>query len=252
MSALETIAGRATPGTLYGIGVGPGDTRYLTLRAAGLIATVDVIASFAKAGKTGHARTIAAPLIAHGRRELRLAYPVTTEHPAGSTSYATAMTAFYCEATDALAQHLKAGRSVGVLAEGDPFLYGSFMHVWRRLAGDFRIEVVPGVTGMAGAWSRAAQPIAWGDDILTVLPGTLAEDVLVQRLRETDAAVIMKVGRHLPKIIRSAREAGVLDRAVLVERATMEGERIRPLVECEGGAAPYFSIVLVPGLGRRL
>lgn len=252
MSALETIAGRATPGTLYGIGVGPGDTRYLTLRAAGLIASVDVVASFAKAGSPGHARSVAAPLIGTGRSELRLAYPVTTEHPADSTAYAKAMTAFYAGSAAALARHLEAGRSVGVLAEGDPFLYGSFMHLWRRLAGDFRIEIVPGVTGMAGAWSRAGQPIAWGDDILTVLPGTLAEDVLVQRLRETNAAVIMKVGRHLPRIIRAAREAGVLDRAVLVERATMEGERIRPLGQCEGGPAPYFSIVLVPGLGRRL
>lgn len=252
MSALDAIAGRATPGTLYGIGVGPGDVRYLTLRAAGLIVSVDVIASFAKAGRPGHARTIAAPLIADGRVELRLSYPVTTEHPAESAAYAKPMAAFYAEAADALARHLQAGRSVGVLAEGDPFLYGSFMHLWRRLADEFSVEIVPGVTGMAGAWTRAGLPIAWGDDILTVLPGTLDENVLTRRLGKTNAAVIMKVGRHLPKIVRAARQAGVMDRAVLVERATMAGERIRPLSECDGVAAPYFSLVLVPGLGRRI
>lgn len=252
MIALETIAGSAAPGTLYGIGAGPGDVRHLTLRAAGLVASVDVLASFAKAGQTGHARTIVAPLVADGRLELRLAYPVTTEVPVEQHGYARAIAAFYEESATAIARHLAQGRSVGLLSEGDPFLYGSFMHMWRRLADTFPVEVVPGVTGMSGAWSRAGSPIAWGDDILSVLPATLPEETLARRLRDTDAAVIMKVGRHLAKIIRVARAAGVIDRAVLVERATMPGERIRPLTACEETHAPYFSMVLVPGRGRRL
>ena len=253
MITLDAIAGTATPGTLYGIGVGPGDVRYLSLRAAGLIRSVDVLASFAKAGRESHSRTIVLPLLEAGRRELKMAYPVTTEIPTSDQNYRRSLAAFYAEAVETIAAALGKGQSVGVLSEGDPFFYGSFMHLWRRLADRFPVEVVPGITGMAGAWSRAGAPITWGDDILTVLPGTLDEAVLARRLADTDAAVVMKLGRHLPKVIRALTIAGCLDRAVYVERATMPGERVMPLSEYAlEQAAPYFSVVLVPGRGRRV
>ena len=248
---LEQLAGTAAPATLYGIGVGPGDVRYLTLRAAGLIGSVDVLASFAKHGHDSHARAIAKPLIAEGRTELRLGYPVTVEIPVADARYARQIGAFYQEAAAAIANLLKQGKSVGVLSEGDPFFYGSFMHLWRRLSADFSVEVVPGVTGMSGAWTGAGTPITWGDDILTVLPATLDEAVLAQRLAKTDAAVILKLGRHLAKVRRAVTVAGCLDRAVYVERAAMPEQRIMPLADCDLEAGPYFSMVLVPGQGRR-
>ena len=79
--------------------------------------------------------------------------------------------------------------------------------MWRRLAADFPVEVVPGVTGMSGCWTRANLPITWGNDTLAVLPGTLDEKQLVERLRLTDAAVIMKVGRNLGKVRRAVEAA---------------------------------------------
>ena len=142
--------------------------------------------------------------------------------------------------------------SVGLLAEGDPFFYGSFMHMWRRLAGDFPVEVVPGVTGFSGCSARAGAPLTWGDDVLTVLPGTLDEAALLRRLLETDAAVIMKVGRNMAKIRRAISAANLIDKAIYVERGAMTGERIAPLGEVADDAAPYFSMILIPGQGRRL
>jgi precorrin-2/cobalt-factor-2 C20-methyltransferase len=251
MSILDTLAGTASAGTLYGIGVGPGDARYLTLRAAGLVQAVDVLAYFAKKGAPGNARRIVAPLVAEGRVERRLEYPLTDEVPADSAEYRQKIGAFYRETAAALAGLLREGRSVGLLAEGDPFFYGSFMHMWRRLAADFPVEVVPGVTGMSGCWTRANLPMTWGDDTLAVLPGTLDEGRLVERLRLADAAVIMKVGRNLAKVRRAVEAAGLLSRAVYVERGTMKGERILPLTEC-GPAGAYFAMVLIPGQGRRL
>ena len=252
MKTLDDIAGLATGGTLYGIGVGPGHARYLTLRAAGLIRSVDLLASFAKAGHESQSRTVAAPLIATGRDELRLAYPVTTEVPVTDASYSRRIAAFYAESCGVIAAALRQGRSVGVLSEGDPFFYGSFMHLWRRLAGEFPVEVVPGVTGMSGAWTRAGAPITWGDDILTVLPATLDEAVLAARLAQTDAAVVLKLGRHLAKVRRAMSAAGCIERAIYVERATMPGERVISLAEFRGQCAPYFSMVIVPGRGRRI
>jgi precorrin-2/cobalt-factor-2 C20-methyltransferase len=252
MSPLHQLAGTATPGTLYGIGVGPGDPRYMTLRAAGLVLAVDVIAYFAKRGRTGNARRIVEPLLTAGRDELRLEYPVTDEVPVADPTYGQQMTRFYASAADQLEAALNAGKSVGLLAEGDPFFYGSFMHMWRRLAERHPVEVVPGVTGMSGCWTRANVPITWGDDILSVLPGTLPEDALTARLASTDAAVIMKVGRNLGKVRRAVAAAGLLDRAVYVERGTMPDETVRPLAEMTDEHGPYFAMVLVPGQGRRL
>lgn len=252
MIRLEEIGGGAQGGTLYGIGVGPGDVRYMTLRAANLLRSVDVIAYFAKREREGNARQIVAPLIEPGRTELRFEYPVTEELPVHSPEYQTQIAVFYGQMADTLADRLRAGQSVGLLAEGDPFFYGSFMHIWRRLEGDVPVEVVPGVTGMSGCWTGARAPITWGDDILTVLPGTLDEARLTARLRDSDAAVIMKLGRNLQKVRRAVNAAGRLEHAIYVERGTMADERIMPLAECRDGRAPYFSLVLVPGQGRRL
>jgi precorrin-2/cobalt-factor-2 C20-methyltransferase len=252
MSALETLAGTAHGGILYGIGVGPGDARYLTLRAAGLVRTVDVVAFFAKCGVEGNARRIVAPLLVAGRTELRFEYPVTDEVLSEHPHYREKIARFYGEAAASLATLLRQGKSVGLLAEGDPFFYGSFMHMWRRLSGEFPVEVVPGVTGMSGCWTRANLPITWGNDTLSVLPGTLGEAQLVDRLRRTDAAVIMKVGRHLGKVRRAVDAAGLLQRAVYVERGTMQGERILPLAQCDEPEGAYFAMVLIPGGGRRL
>jgi precorrin-2/cobalt-factor-2 C20-methyltransferase len=252
MTALETLAGTATAGTLYGIGVGPGDVRYLTLRAAGLVTGVDVVAYFAKKGHVGNARRIVAPLLAEGRDERRFEYPLTDEVPVDSGEYQASIGAFYRDMAREIAGLLRQGRSVGLLAEGDPFFYGSFMHMWWRLAPDFPVEVVPGITGMSGCWTRANLPITWGNDTLAVLPGTLDEERLVERLRLTDAAVIMKVGRNLAKVRRAVEEAGLLSRAVYVERGTMQDERIVPLAECEAATGAYFAMVLIAGQGRRL
>jgi precorrin-2/cobalt-factor-2 C20-methyltransferase len=252
MTSLDEIAGTARGGTLYGIGVGPGDVRYLTLRAAGLVRAVDVVAFFAKRGHPGNARRIVSPLLKERQDEARLEYPVTDEIPAEHPDYQQKIAAFYRESAARLAALLRDGKSVGLLAEGDPFFYGSFMHMWRRLAADFPVEVVPGVTGMSGCWTRAKLPMTWGDDTLAVLPGTLAEERLVERLKHTDAAVIMKVGKNLAKVRRAVEDAGLLSRAIYVERGTMQEERILPLAECGEAKGAYFAMVLIPGEGRRL
>lgn len=252
MTALDDIIGAAKPGTLYGIGVGPGDAGLITLRAAGLIRTADVLSYFAKAGNESTARQIAAPLIAHGRTELPLYYPVTTEFPVHDPRYQDQIREFYEEAAGAIGALLKKGKSVGLLAEGDPFFYGSFMHMWRRIAADFPVEIVPGVTGFSGCAARANAPLTWGDDILSVMPGTLDEAALARRLKEADAAVVMKVGRNMAKVRRALAAAGLIERALYIERGTMPGERVARLVEMADEAAPYFSMILVPGQGRRL
>lgn len=241
------------PGTLYGIGLGPGDPELMTLKAARLIAAAPVFAHFRKRGRTGHARTIAASLISADAVEAAFEYPVTTEIDFRDEAYVGAIRDFYEACSSALRTHLDRGHNVALLCEGDPFFYGSFLHMYDRIKSSHSVIVVPGITGMSGCWTAANSPITYGDDVLTVLPGTLDQDELAARLKTTDAAVIMKVGSNLEKIRRAVKAAGRLDEAIYVERGSMHGEKVMPLASLGDNAAPYFSIILVPGgRGRRV
>lgn len=238
-------------GTLHGVGVGPGDPELMTLRAAKLISEARVIAYFAKRGARGHARTIASRWIDPACEEIPLHYPMTTETHWGDGAYVDALHGFYEDAAERLSHRLATGDDVVLLAEGDPLFYGSYMHLHVRLCDRFKVAITSGVTGMAGCWGAAGLPMTWGDDALAVLPGTLDEDALVERLRATDAAVIMKLGSNFPKVRRALARAGLHDRAVYVERGTMAEERVVPLRDKPDDSAPYFSLMLVPGNGRR-
>jgi len=240
------------PGRLYGVGVGPGDPELITLKAVRVLAGADVVGWFAKAGNGSNARAAAAAHLRPGVEELPLLYPVTTEIATADAAYRDAIDRFYDASAAAVAGHLAAGRTVAVLSEGDPLFYGSYMHIHVRLADRFEAEVVAGVTAMSGCWSLAGLPVTQGDDVLTVLPGTLAEAELARRLAGTDAAVVMKIGRNLAKVRRALAAAGRLADAVYVERGTTTAGAVHRLADKPGDDAPYFSLVLVPGWrGRR-
>jgi precorrin-2/cobalt-factor-2 C20-methyltransferase len=233
-------------GTLIGVGVGPGDPGLVTLNAIAALKRADVVAHFAKAGNASNARAIIAAHL-NGAEELTLLYPVTTEIPRTDAAYRDALRAFYDQAAQTIAARLDEGRTVVVIAEGDPLFYGSYMHLHVRLGARYHTEIVAGVTGMSGCWSAIGTPIAQGDDVFTVLPGTLPEYELERRLADTDAAVVMKIGRHLAKVRRALERAGRLDRAIYVERGTMTNASVMKLTDKLDTFAPYFAMVLVPG-----
>ncbi|MBG0810618.1 precorrin-2 C(20)-methyltransferase [Methylosinus sp. H3A] len=240
-----------TLGALLGVGLGPGDPELMTLKAARLVSEAKVIAYFSKRGKPSHARAIAARFVAKDCAEIPLAYPLTTEIPFDHPDYVAALAAFYEESAERLALHLSLGRDVALLCEGDPMLYGSFMHLQTRLSPRFRVEVCAGVSGMSGCFAAARQPMTWGDDVLTVIPATLPRDALAERLASTDAAVVMKLGGNLAKLRLALEDAKLVERAIYVERGTMADEKIMRFTEKRDDEAPYFALVLVPGHGRR-
>lgn len=234
-----------TEGLLIGVGVGPGDPELVTLKAVRALERADVVAHFAKVGNNSNARAIAAGYLRQGTRELPLLYPVTTELPTDDPSYRAAIDQFFDRSAAVLADHLEAGQVVAVLSEGDPLFFGSYMHVHVRLMARFHTEVIPGVTAMSGCWSAARVPIVQGDDVLTVLPGTLPEAELVRRLRQNEPTVVMKLGRNLPKVRRALIASERIQDAIYVERGTMHDERMMALAEKMDDLAPYFAIVLV-------
>ncbi|MEL6807476.1 MAG: precorrin-2 C(20)-methyltransferase [Pseudomonadota bacterium] len=240
-----------TIGTVYGVGLGPGDPDLLSVRADRLVRRARHIAFFRKAGRPGQARTLANDLLPAHATEHPMEYPVTTEIPLSDPAYNETLSTFYAECTKRLRALTDAGEDVVVLCEGDPFFYGSFMHLYARLKDDVPTHVVPAITGMSGAWTATGAPITWGDDILTVLMGTLDEDTLTRNMGNADALVVMKIGRNIDKVRRALRAAGRYDDAWLIEYATMPNQTVQKLAEAEGKVTPYFSIIVVHGQGRR-
>ncbi len=231
-------------------GLGPGDPELMSVKSDRIIRGARHLAFFRKKGRAGQARNIVKDMLREDVIEYPMEYPVTTELHFGSDEYRTLMVDFYAEwaaKLEALAQD----HDVVVLCEGDPFFYGSFMHLHTRLQGKVAVEVLPAIPGMVGCWNALDTPFTWGDDVMTVLMGTLPEKDLAQHMARSDALVIMKTGRNLPRVKRALTTAGRLNDAWLVEKGSMPDQRVARLAETDDADCPYFAIVLVHGQGRR-
>ena len=233
--------GKNRCGTLYGLGVGPGDPELLTLKALRILRAAPVLAYPAPIEGDGMARAIAAPHLPGGQTEIAIRMPLDAARFPAEEIYAAAV--------QDIAGHLDSGRDVAALCEGDPFFYGSFMYLFARLAETHHIEVVPGVSSPMACAAALGMPLAARNDVLSVLPAPLAGEFLKARLKACDAAAIVKVGRHIAKVRRVLQELGLESRARYIERASLAAERILPLSEA-ADPAPYFSMILVHHRGE--
>ena len=231
-------------------GLGPGDPDLMSVKSDRVIRGAKHLAYFRKKGRAGQARTIVKDMLRDDVIEYPMEYPVTTELHFSSDEYKQLMIDFYAEWADKL-DVLAQDNEVVVLCEGDPFFYGSFMHLHTRLQGRAEVEVLPAIPGMVGCWNALDTPFTWGDDVMTVLMATLPEADLISHMSRADALVIMKTGRNLPTVRRALAATGRLDDAWLVEKGTMPGQRVAKLVDVDDADCPYFAIVLVHGQGRR-
>jgi precorrin-2/cobalt-factor-2 C20-methyltransferase len=223
-------------GRLYGLGVGPGDPELLTLKALRLLRAASVVAYPAPEHGDSFARAIVAAWIDGHQREIAIRFPMRPGPPPR---------AVYDGAAAVLAAELDAGHDVALLCQGDPLFYGSFVNVLTRLAGRYRIDIVPGVSSLTACAAAAAIPLVSRDDTLAVIPATLDEDQIAARIAASDSVAIVKLGRHLPKVRRVLNQLGLLDSAVYVEHATLPTQRVAPLACINPDLAFYFSMVLV-------
>ncbi len=230
-------------GTVYGLGIGPGDPELITVKALRLLERAPVIAYPAPEEGESLARSIVAPHLSGDKKtEVVIRMPlVEARFPAG---------AVYDRAAEELGGHLEAGRDVAVLCEGDPFFYGSFMYLFGRMAERFTVEVVPGVSSLTACAAVLGAPLAARNDVLTVVPAPLDEATLTARLAGAEAVAIIKVGRHFAKVRRVLDELGLVDQARYVEHATMASQRILTLDAVAEDGVPYFSMILVHKRGE--
>ncbi len=229
-------------GRLYGVGVGPGDPELLTIKALRLIQSVPVIAYQSATDKESIARAIASRYFTGTQIEVPYHLPRALEPEKAKE--------IYDKEVEPIAEHLAAGRDVVVLCEGDPFFYGSFMYVFTRLSEQYQTEVVPGVSSLMACPVSLGVPFTYYNDILTVLPAPLPAEELTTQLLTTDAAAIMKLGRHFEKVRDILHQLGLASRALYIERATMTQQRIVPLDAVDPAEVPYFAMIVIPSKNR--
>jgi precorrin-2/cobalt-factor-2 C20-methyltransferase len=226
-------------GRLFGVGVGPGDPEFVTLKALRVLAAADVVAYPAPETGPSFARSIVGRWLSRGQREIAIRFPMRPGPPPA---------AVYDDAARAIAAELDRDARVAVLCQGDPLLYGSFCGLLARLGSRYPVEIVPGVSSLGACAAAAAVPLVTRDESLAVIPATLADEKLASRIAAADTAAIVKLGRHLARVKRVLGRLGRLDDAICIKYASLPQQQVRPLAAVD--AAPYFSMVLVRGGAR--
>jgi precorrin-2/cobalt-factor-2 C20-methyltransferase len=231
-------------GTLYGVGVGPGASDLLTLRAVRVLESADVLA-LPRSSDFGAsvAWSIAEPIVGTSatKERIRLTFPMSKDPDEVAPRVDAAV--------DAIGPHLLAGRSVAFLTEGDPSVFSTFGYVrsealrrWPKM----RVEVVPGVSSITAVAACGGIPIADGHERVAIVPATYGVNDLVDLLERFDTVVLMKLGGEMPTILAALEKTGLTDHAFFVSKATMAEERIvrdvRSLGDEHGGC---FAMMIV-------
>ena len=225
-------------GSLYGIGIGPGDPELITVKALRLLRSSPVVAyPISDRNMKGLARSIVAEYLKPEQIEIPMYLPFKLEQSSQP---------YYDKSADIIAEYLTKGLDVVVLCEGDPFFYGTFMYIYNRLSPTFPTEVVPGVSSMMASAAALGIPLTYRNDVYMVLPGILEAEILAAKLAVADAAVIIKLGRHFEKVVGVLKDLGLFERAKYIERSTMVNQKIVPIAEVNPQEVPYFSMIVIP------
>ena len=226
---------------LYGVGVGTGNPELITLKALRILQSVPVVAYPASETGNSFARSIVAEFLQGNQIEIPIVLPFKLENSAQPS---------YDKASEQLAEHLNHGRDVAVLCEGDPFFYGSFMYIYDRLSQKFDTEIIPGISSVMASAAMIGIPLTYRNDVFMVLSGILSQEVIKEKLKVADAAVIIKLGKNFNKVKQVLEELGLIERAKYIENATRENQKILSMNEVEAETVPYFSLIVIPSKFR--
>ncbi|HGM5488887.1 TPA: cobalt-factor II C(20)-methyltransferase [Serratia fonticola] len=227
-------------GKLYAMGVGPGASDLITVRAARLLGTLDVL--YAPAGKKG-GDSLALSIV----REYLLPHTeIRTCHFPMSANDGEKQ-AVWDEVAQQLEAEVAQGKRVGFISLGDTMLFSTWVFLLARLGRPEWLEIVPGVTSFAAIAARAALPLAMESQSLAVMSCTAPEAELEQALLIHDSVVLMKVYGRLPLVQSLLARLNLFEHAVLMAEASLPGEQCwRRLDQVPADQTlPYFSTVVV-------
>lgn len=224
-------------GILYGIGVGPGDPELLTLKAARLIANADLVAYPTNKDGASIAKQIA---ISHMRKNVEtygFHVPMNVERNAANHAYDTAAAV--------MRQHLQEGKNIACLCEGDAFFYGSFAYIFERLEAEFKVEIIPSMPAFVAASAALKIPMLMQNEDLQIIPATLDEAILIDKMRTGNNVAIYKVGRHFAKLRQIIKHLGLLEKSNLVEYVSQSQQKVTAMQNTDNATRPYFSMIII-------
>ncbi|ARK29999.1 precorrin-2 C(20)-methyltransferase [Halalkalibacter krulwichiae] len=229
-------------GTLYGLGVGPGDPELLTIKAFRKLKEADVIAYPKKRkGSKSYAHRIIDVYITPGEKEmLGLVFPMTKDPVILQREWSNTV--------DQVWEQLKIGKDVAFVTEGDPLLYSTFIHMMnlvKKRHPEVTIQTVPGISSINGAASRLGIALAEGDDHVAVIPATDDYEAMKKAIVEHDCVVFIKVAKVIDLILSILRELELLDKASVVTKVTSDEEVIWKIDELERAELEYLTLMVV-------
>ena len=231
-------------GKLYGVGVGPGASDLLTLRAHKVLNSVDVLA-IPRPNKWSKslAWRIVEPNIEvnEDQEKLFLTFPMSKNPEVLIPAWQYAF--------DEIGRRLDEGKNVAFMTQGDCMVYSTFIYLYQHALDewpDVEVEIVPAVTSISAVPSVIGTPLVDGQERVAVLPATYGTEDLKKVLNDFDSVVLMKVGSVMDKVVGVLEEEDLLDKAVYVERATSSQEKVvRDLKSLKNDKCVYFSMVVV-------
>jgi precorrin-2/cobalt-factor-2 C20-methyltransferase len=223
-------------GKFYGIGVGPGDPELITLKAYNILSNIGIIAFPILSSKPSFAFSIIKRFVKKDVKKIELNIPFTDS---------IAREKAYDISAEFIANELEIGNDVALICEGDPFIYGSFIYIWDRLKGKYSYEIIPGISSIIAGPNRLNIPIACGNDIISIVPGPLENNILKKSIMNSDVTLVLKVGRHFDRLLNLLSELSLLDNSYYISNATLENQYMAKLAELTQCKKDYFSMILI-------
>lgn len=225
--------------TFYGIGVGPGDPELLTVKAINALKKIDVlIAPKTEKKSDSVALSIAQPHLKPTVEIIYRTFPMVKDFAAATEVFESHR--------DEILSLLRDGRNVGFATIGDPMFFSTYIYIFRLLKPcGVPIVTIPGVPAFLAIAAQIGRPIAFGNDILTVIPATAELDAIERSLDRADSTVVMKVYKNFAEIVDALTARHMIDDAVLVSRAGLDDEKIiTDVASHKGDALNYLSTIL--------
>jgi precorrin-2/cobalt-factor-2 C20-methyltransferase len=229
-------------GTLFGLGVGPGDPELITVKAFRKLKESPVIAYPKKQrGSKSYAHRIIDAYIQPNEKEmLGLVFPMTKDP--------VTLERKWTETVESVWEKLQEGKDVAFVTEGDPLLYSTFIHMMRLMQEkhpEAPIEVVPGISSINGAASRLGIPLADGDEHVAIVPARDDYETMKKVIEENDCVIFIKVAKVIDLMLEVLRDVGLLHKASVVTKVTSDEEIIWRADELEGAELEYLTLMVV-------
>lgn len=233
-------------GRLYGVGIGPGDPKLLTLKAKEILDSVQTIfVPRSGDGKASSARSIVEAITARPKNFIELTFPMVKEKKQ--------LNAYWLKAAHKIAKVLKNGKPAAFVTIGDPLIYSTYIYLLETLREYFpniKLETIPGVSAFNAAAASTGIPLVKGNEKLAILPVTPNLKGLRRALREFDTVVLMKVGSKLAQVVRLLKKIKLAKNSILISHAGQPNERIvKDILALKEKKIGYLSVIIVKSKG---